>query len=214
MATTLKARVEAYVGTITDTGLLEEWMKAASRQLVDLLPESKARPFIQLFDQDDMSTDDMFRIFGVRHKANRMAREVPFADFEKYLDENSIHLADDLSPVWARSHGVAKISLAPADAGDLTEILAIAYPDPSNTDTSLLPLSPDFTQAVVLYAAIQFKHKELYAKTAALTAVAVAAKTPPTPPAAPSFTWSDATASSATPSFVDDEGWPTAPPGA
>jgi hypothetical protein len=146
---TLRAQVESYVGTITDTASLDQFLSDSAKILVDVIPDGKLDSFMVGVAVDDSGAScSSYRIVSASN-AGRKARGFPADRKAELSDAHSIHQATAFSPGFYIEGG--KLYVVPASSSRL--FYGIPYPTVLNTDTSIASFPVPLVPAVVLDAA-------------------------------------------------------------
>lgn len=177
-----QAKVEDYVGTISDTLSITEWCTSGARFIIDLLPERILKDFATTVS---VSTSGLatatYRIWQAL-KNGYEAKRVSTGLYSAVQDENSLYYAINASPVSVVYNG--KIYIFPNGG----EILAMTYPTVGYSAESISNFPTRLEHGVVLYAAIQAAVRK-----AMESLTSVSSLTAPTAPSAPSFSFTSTT---------------------
>lgn len=185
MPFTFQDRVEDYVGNVTDTGALSDWLIAGARRLVDLLPRQKLLRFVKptVLNAGQETSIDQERIVYITTSAGIEVPPVSNpADYGKYTTAASLHFAPATDPRYIFSDG--KVKIVPATVAGVMH--SIPYPsDPFHYLTEIPNFPIEAEELVVLYASVQVQNKKLSDIITSLLALTITA---PTAPVAPEFT--------------------------
>lgn len=146
---TFQARVEDYVGSLTDTDALTTWLTAGARLITDMLPEH----ILNEYAETVAVTTSGLSLSGYRvKKALKNGYEAPRVDsglLTAVQDSNSLHYAISASPVSLIYN--KKIYIYPNGG----EVLAMPYPSVGYNAESTVKFPERMQHGMVLYAAIQ-----------------------------------------------------------
>jgi len=146
---TFQARVEDYVGTISDTDALTTWLTAGARLITDMLPEHILNEYAETVS---VTTGGLSLASYRVQKALKNGYEAPRVDsgfLAAVQDSNSLHYAISSSPVSVIYN--QKIYIYPNGG----EVLAMLYPSVSYSAESTVKFPTRMQHGFVLYAAIQ-----------------------------------------------------------
>lgn len=148
---TYQARVEDYIGTVSDTQSITDHLTAAARSLIDKMPEEKllincsATEVAILNGGTDVAG---YRVINA-HKDGKGCIWKDTKFYKQVIDQNSIHYATSETPSAIYYGG--KLHILP-NGGKVT---AITYPTVAYGDSTISDYPAEFEQLVVLDAAIQ-----------------------------------------------------------
>lgn len=194
---TFGARVQDYIGTFSNTDLLDDTLTAGARIVIDLLAakEEALNPIhsrLELYATDKTDSGSGIAVTGGTpinaHKADVGARKVAQELIAQVASSTSMHYAIALDPVWY----LAKTEAFVKPGGGT--IRWVAYPTVANSDSTVSNFPPEGYPVFVLYSAISCQMSII--STLVVTTiggVSYSAPTNVTAPGAPSFTWTDAT---------------------
>lgn len=173
---TLKARVEDYTGTVSDTDALNQWLSEGARVVIHALPE---RLLWNMSTETTVPAGGLAiavgKILGV-HKSGNVSREVPVTMKSRITDDGSIYRATDNSPMHYLDQG--KVYVWGATEGGSVQYAA--YPSVDSSLSAISGFHTDLDHLPVLYAAAKVQ----FAKgTSEAIPTQGAAATAPTPPA-------------------------------
>jgi len=194
---TFGARVQDYVGTFSNTDLLDDTLTAGARIVIDLLAvkEEALNPIhsrLELYATDKTDAGTGIDITGGRainaHKSSYGARKVSQRLIAQVAAAASIHFAVATDPVWYLLKNEAFV----LPGGGV--VRWVAYPTVADSDSAVSNFPPEGYPVFVLYSAVQCQMSII--STLVVTTIGGISYTAPTnvtPPGAPSFTWTDAT---------------------
>lgn len=197
---TFKQRVESYIGTISDTTNLNEWLKEEARNFISILPVSHLYQFQEWVDADTNLATGRF-LHNVRlddgDGRTHRAIEVPYEKLDSYRYEDSLYYATLRSPVYAIKNNL--VITVPDNLIDNTnsKILFISYPSPVYGDSSISGYPLQLEEYIVLGSAIKGLTGILYNSIDSISSEL------PTAPSAPSFTYTDANGTTVTATTID-----------
>lgn len=183
---TFQERIQAYIGTVSSTANITDWLTAGAKALVNRIPEDK----IEKVSTTIIDPDGSAGIASTGHRLVRaykstvQAQKVEPIWKNKLTDKNSRYYASTSYPAWYEEGG--KAFVIPGGG----TIVAIPYPSPAYNASSITNFPSDWEQAVVLYATIQGCHAFIESTRTAMVALTIGAVTPPTAPADFSFSGS------------------------
>lgn len=155
---TLQSRVEDYVGTITDTTALTEWLNAGVKYLIGIMPKDAliryATP-ITFTSNTGVNTTNK-KVLDVIVN-DRPSTEILYSQAGQAALSTSIHYATSLTPVYY----VYSQLLCALPTGVSCKLIAVSYPSLTGSSTTIAEYPIEFIQAVVLYAAIQAEMQKL-----------------------------------------------------
>jgi len=191
MAATLLARIEDYVGTQTDTAAIDEWILAACRWLITFIPEEEAAQHATSTTITNGSTSiSNKRLLDVIRNGYRAIKAAPWM-VGALADSGSIWSASSRSPRYIITDG-GKITIYPTTGSPTITVLSLDTPSPTNASTSISTFPTSLEHAVVLYAAIQARLKQLETTQVIVGALAWVSPVVPTVPADASYSYTDA----------------------
>jgi len=199
---TFKIRVEDIIGSVGDDTALADWLTEGARRVILYLPESKLEnyPTTALTDSGTGVSIATYRPIRA-HKSGYGARRIDAGLKTQAGLSGSIHYATTVDPVWYIE--LSKAFVLPSGGS----VIALAFPTISHTDETAIAFPTEHENAVVLYAAIRGRLRQIYDLiSTSLGGLAFSTQTPPTAPDAPSFVYVDAsgeTISSTSISFSD-----------
>src|SRR5574343_250876 len=185
---TFKVRVEDRIGDVGDDAALSDWLTAGGRYITNLLPPQRIEKFTTtLTDSGSGVSITTSRVLSA-HKAGYNAVLVPSGLAAQVADSASIHYAGTTDPVFYILNGLAFVK--PGGGS----VIAMAYPTVAYGDSTITAFPADLDEAVVLYASIQGRIRQL-SDLAMTTIGGITFVTPviPLPPASPSFTYTPGT---------------------
>ncbi len=189
---TLQSYVENYVGSISDTDFLDRSLTGAAEKLIRLIPDHLAKPYAK---------EETIGASGLSTTANRIlknsvtshASQYPatFIEPDRYNQasvSDSIYRAADEFPVYTFRNGL--IFVYP-NTGDAAKCWCIPIPTVLSSATAFPTYFPAaLRQALIIDAAIQMRQGDINtAIKTTLAGLTLTAATPPTPPSAPTFTF-------------------------
>lgn len=190
---TYKTLVESYIGTFSNTDLLDLTLTEGARIVIDKLADEKDRR-LDLYAIDKVDAASGIEVTGGRvikaHKSGYEAMKIDSANLARYSLSGSIFKATATDPVWYSLKTKAYII-----PGGGTAVWA-EYPTIANGDTigATGNFPPEADPIVILYSSIHCQLSII--STLIATTMAGLIFTNPTnvtPPSAPSFTYTDAT---------------------
>lgn len=188
MALTFQDRVHDYVGAITDTGGLSEWLTAGARRVLELIPKEKAqRHMVPLTIPDVGTSVTNYRVFDVV-KSGFRARPIGPGMVAQAVLAGSLHQATTRDPAYAVSGGVLKVY--PTSGGGIAE--AIAFPQVWFSQSIISEFPKEAEDLVILYAAIQYLAASLSNHKADIDAILPAWPIPPAVPLVTPVSYTDA----------------------
>jgi len=195
---TFGERIEDYIGTFSDTAALSDWLSAGAKQLIELIPIDKILDITENVTDAGSGIDVSNKRVIRAHKSGYGATWVDPSFFAQISDSDSIHYASSTDPAWTKQDVKAYIF---PNGGT---IVAVAYPDVVYSDEDIAKFPDEMEHLVVLWAS----------KQAVLSLVASSIKamgdelvpTAPTAPTDPSFTYTDAVATSLSSVNIDFTG--------
>jgi len=158
---TFLQRIEGYIGTLSDTNSLQNWLDAGVALVVEASKPDKLKKLIRdvTVESAGLSVAGL-KILGA-HKANIGAREAPYTLKAKLEDTASIYKATATDPAYCIGNG--KIFVIPGGGTAIT----VTYPTVTSASSDITEFEANQEQGVVLYAAIQgLNHKAQLAITA------------------------------------------------
>lgn len=188
-----KTEVEDYIGSFSDTSALDAWLTHAARLIVHLMPDNKAEKFTkELTDGGSgVSVEDYRPLWA--HKSGYRAIRHPAAMKTQLTLAGSIHNALATSPAWY----IEKLKAYVVPSGG--SVLAVPLPDVVNTMSSIFNFPNEYKHGVVLYAAIHGLLQQLNDLTqTTISGITFSAGSAPSTPSAPTFVYSDGSATSIT----------------
>ena len=188
-----KDEIEDYTGTISDTAALDAWLTHAARLIVHLMPDNKAEKFSkELTDAGSGISVEDFRPLWA-HKDGYKAIRHPAAMKAQLTLATSIFNTVATSPAWYIE--LLKAHVVPSGG----TVVAVPLPIVVNTMSSIVNFPNEYKHGIVLYAAIQGIIQQLNVLSQiTLGGITFSAGVAPSAPTAPSFTYSDASATSIT----------------
>ena len=201
---TFQVRVEDYVGTVSDTTSLTDQLTAGAKYLVDIIPEEKALKHTTTVT--DLGTLGIsvaaHRVFSA-YKSGYRAIPLHPDEYARYVDSSSRFFGTSTTPVYYILNGMLFVK----PGGGTGRV--IAYPTVLYSESTITGFPTEWEYAVIIHTAIQQALNKANVNIASLNALSIAAVTPPTTPAAPSFSYTDAILGTYTATTVGDLG--TAP---
>ena len=187
-----QTQVEDRVGTISDTSALTDWLTDGARIVIDYLANRRSDK-LDLYATEKSDSGSGVDITGGRpisaHKSNYPARRIPVEMKARAVDADSSEYATATDPVWYVSE--TKGYVLPLGG----TIRWAAYPAVAYNASTVSNFPPEGYPAFVLYASIQYQIRninDLIKST--LGGLTFTFPSTVTPPAAPSFTYTDAIA--------------------
>lgn len=203
----LKTQVEAYVGTVTDTTALDQYLTDSAKILVDVIPPDKIDAFLAMVTIDPSAgvACDNYRVMYAALDTRRAARVTP--DLAGMLgDASSLMRATAFSPRYYILDG--KCFIMPA-AGSALYFLGMAYPTVLNSATDIPNFPHPLIPAVVLDAASRVVSKKVVDFiVSTLSTLAFNEQPAPTPPTLATISVEDAAAAGVTAPVWDAFGTP------
>lgn len=197
---TFQERVEKYIGAISDTDALNEWLKEESRNFISILPMSYIYNFREWVDADtDLSTGRFLHKVRLDDGDGRTyeAREVPYEKLDSYLYEDSLYYATNRSPVYSIENNLIKTAPENLVDGDESKVLFVVYPTPLYNHTGVAGYPLQLEEYIVLGSSIKGLTNALY------TSISNMLSALPTAPVAPSFHYTDADGTVVTATTID-----------
>ena len=189
---TFGALIADYVGTFANTDLMDLTLTGGARIVVDKLADEKDDR-LDIYKTDKADSGSGVDVTGGRvikaHKASYKAMKVDSNNSARYALAGSIYLATATDPVWY----LVKTKAYVLPGGGTAEW--VAYPTVASTDSAVSNFPPQGYPVIVLYSAVHCQLSII--STLIVTTMggsAFANPTNVTPPSAPSFTYTDATA--------------------
>ncbi len=148
----IRDRIEAYTGTFSDTTSLNQWLSNALRLIVSFLSPDKLEAIATPVDlADGTSTSSLLDKVFVRAegKTGYPAQQGNPRLIKQYSDQNSIHYADDYSPVVLQIQELIKI----LPNGGTAFLVDTA--DVNCTDNSFIPGLKEYEYGIILYTVLQ-----------------------------------------------------------
>lgn len=209
MANTLKTQIDNLVGSGIAATVYDDWVRAGARTIVDLLK------------QDDLERHSsgvtvpvttglavqLYRIWKVLVNGYECL-QYPTGWESRIANVNSLHKASTMTPVYIIKAGTLKTY---DDSGNVAgSIIGIQYPTTIDTatDTDIVGVPENMHYAVILYAAIQARIKqmtELIGTTLAgytISDIDLSGITPPSSPSYVDVSYINASSSSVSPTSV------------
>lgn len=186
MAGTFQERIQAYIGTVSSTANITDWLVAGAKVLVNKIPDNKIEKVATtIIDPDGTAgiTSTGHRLIRA-YKSTEQAQKVDPMWKSKLTDAGSRYYATATYPAWYEEGG--KAFVIPGGG----TIVAIPYPSPTYSGTSITNFPSDWEQAVVLYATIQGCHAFIESTRTTMVALTIGTVTAPTAPADFAFTGS------------------------
>jgi len=178
---TLKAKVEAYVGTVDSADALDSFLTAGAKFILNLLPVSLLKRVSSI---NNFTTS--FSLFGRRllnvYSGGYEASEVPVGRKTQAADTTSIYAASAITPIFYSESG--NIMVLPTGSTNTAEF--IDYPEVNSANSYIPNFPTEFEQGVILYGALHQKIRETE------IAIAFTAPTVPTAPSPPTISYTDA----------------------
>lgn len=199
---TFQTRVEDYVGTVTDTTALTDYLTAGARIIINMIPEHRLERYAsEISDSGSGATITSYR-FVRAHKNGRRAIQINAGEKYRINDPNSLYTSDIRDPHWYIEAG--KIYVVPNGG----TILGVAYPSVAYNDSTISGFPLEMEQATVLYCAIQILLGRTNTILQTLDALTLDTVTAPTAPADATYSYSDATIGTYTSTTIGDLGTP------
>lgn len=193
MATsTYKERVEGYVGTVTDTTLLNAWLNEAAQWVVSILPQELLANYSTSATIPAGGYDvGQKRVFEATHNGYPARRAHPW-EYQRASVATSLFKADDTDPIYVIRGG--KYLMLPS--GGTNTIYILEPPALSYNDSAVPTLPHQADNLIVLHAAIQALLKNLQGRIGVMQNITVEiSMVLPTPPGTPTFSSTDGFAS-------------------
>jgi len=189
---TYKERVEGYVGTITDTTLLNAWLNEAAQWVVSILPQELIQNYaVEATIPSGGYSVAAKRVVEATHNGYPARRSTPW-EYQKASVATSLYKADDTDPIYVIRGG--KFLLLPSTGTN--KIYILEPPALSYNDSSVTTLPHQADNLIVIWTAIQAALKNLQGRISVMGNISVEiSMVLPNPPSAPSFTVSDGIAS-------------------
>jgi hypothetical protein len=187
-----QTQIEDYIGTpvLADTTFMTDSLTTGARILVDVLA-SKGSDKLDLYATDKTDAGSGVDVTAGKpisaHKSYRGAKRILVEMRASALDADSIHYAISTDPSWH----IEKTKAYVLPSGGT--VRWVAYPSVLFSASTITNFPPEGYPAVVLYASVQYQIRNI--SDLLRTTLSSIAFTPPTnvtPPAAPSFTYTDA----------------------
>jgi len=196
---TFQEKIQDYIGVVSDTTALSDWLTTEARKLVDLIPIRLLEQFSTSVPESGSGVSIQNLRFIRAHKSGYYANEIDPGLKAQAIATLSIHLATTTSPIVYIEGGYAYIK-----PGGGT-IVGVQYPYVAYDNHYIGQFPIQFERLVVLGAAIQgatAKVGEQVNNLATLISSGIAALTAPTVPSDPAFTYTEVTATSTSPASV------------
>lgn len=199
---TFQTRVEDYVGTVTDTTALTDYLTAGARIIVNMIPEHRLERYAsEVADSGSGATITGYR-FVRAHKNGRRAIQINAGEKYRTSDPNSLYTSDIRDPHWYIEAG--KIYVVPNGG----TILGVAYPTVAYSDSSISGFPLEMEQATILYCAIQMLLGKTNTILQSIDALSLDTVNAPTAPADATYSFSDASIGTYTATTIGDLGTP------
>ena len=189
---TFGALIADYIGTFANTDLMDLTLTGGARIVVDKLAD-EADDRLDVYATEKTDAGSGIAITAGRvikaHKSGYGASRVNVINKAKYGLSTSIYNAATTDPVWYLEK--TKAYVLPSGG----TLLWVAYPTVASTDATISNFPPEGYPIIVLYSAVHCQLSII--STLIVTTMggsAFANPTNVTPPSAPSFTYTDATA--------------------
>ena len=184
---TFQTRIQEYVGTVSDTTAMTDWLTAGAGYLIDRLPLEKFEKYTSDVTDAGVGVSVKGKKVFRAHKSGYEAMRIPAGLKAQAVDSDSIHYRTSTNPAFYIENGVLYIVPSGGTA------IALAYPTVAYGDSTISVFPPELEQGVVLYASIQAAIQKYNLSIATLLALSLAAsEVIPTAPAAATFTYTDA----------------------
>ena len=202
---TLQDKVQAYIGTVSDTTSLTGWLVNGVHKIIDIMPLPRLTNYTtNLADSGSGININNYKVIRA-HKLGYEAIGVPAGLKSAVIDSNSIYYATNRNPVYYEENGMGYI--IPSGG----TIIALQYPVVTySTLSGSTQFLTDFETPIVLWASIQGaiqSYNTVMTSLSNLTLGTIADL--PVTPIAPSFTWTDASIGTYSPTIIGSLG--TAP---
>lgn len=192
---TLQERIEDYIGTVSDTTSLQNWLDAGIEFVIDVSKPDKLEKLVR----DVTVADAGLAVVGLKilgaHKSDVPARKIPYTFKSKALDSTSIYYASATDPAFCVGNG--KIFVIPGGGSAIT----VTHPTVTASSTSISLFEENQTQGVILYSAIQAANQKLQGFVSTSDSLSI---TLPTVPTSPTLTTITTGTTSFTPISVSD----------
>lgn len=200
---TLGNRVMAYIGTVSDTASLTDWLTSSARKIVDILPLSKADKYtVSLTDAGSGVNVQSARIVKA-NKSGYEARQVDSGLKAQVADTDSIYYAIATDPVFYIDSGIGYVK--PSGGS----IIALNYPVVNYADEFIGNFPQELNNAVILDASVKGAIQKSSTAITTLVGLTFDTATAPTTPQYPAFAYVNANIGTYTQTTVADIG--TAP---
>ena len=198
---TFGALIADYIGTFANTDLMDLTLTGGARIVVDKLAD-EADDRLDVYATEKTDAGSGIAITAGRvikaHKSGYGASRINQVDKSKYGLSTSIYNTATTDPVWYLEK--TKAYVLPSGG----TLVWVAYPTVASTDATISNFPPEGYPVIVLYSAVHCQLSII--STLIVTTMggsAFANPTNVTPPSAPSFTYTDATATTVGLSAVD-----------
>jgi len=199
---TFKVRIEDMVGSVSDDDFLSDALTDEAASILDLLPEQKVRDFTKSTPVTTIGlTAPGERIVEVLNTPGYPAKEVSPNVGKLATDSNSLYFTSERDPVYYLDPSVRKYFIVSDGEKATGNFISIAYPTIAHGDTPGTLASgdkypKDMEGLLVLGAAIRCMPRLMADGRGKLPGALSITATAPTVADAPSFTYTDAAATS------------------
>lgn len=184
---TLKERIEDRIGSVGDDDALSSWLTAGAKLLINLMPETRLEKITVPLTDGGSGVDVTNSRPLSANKSGYGAIRISQHLIGRVSDANSIYAATSEYPAWYILNGLAYVK-----PGGGT-VLAAVYPEVYAGDDTIDGFTRDIDEAVVLYATIQGRMRQINDMVAnEIDTLSFSTISVPTPPSAPSFIYIDA----------------------
>ena len=196
----IQSKIENYIGSFSNVDALNQWLTEGIVTLLDLMPSEK----LGILATDESCIPNApVSIAGKKiYKCVCGLYNAPLVDARlspKVIDTNSIYYATVTSPVSIIQNG--KIQIYPNGT-----VYSVAYPTTSDvTLENIANFIREYEPGVILFTAIKAQLSKINS-TMILPTMDVEGVTKPTPPSAPSFTYTNAVLGSYVTQVIGDLG--------
>lgn len=150
---TFKVQVEGYVGTVSDTNALDQWLTNAASLLTAILRPTDARRLAVPTATSSYTLAAAGKRIVAVTKDGYIARQIAPEMAGAAARTGSIHQATATDPVWYLSNDSVNVLPATSPEG---YVHIVTPPTVLYSESSISKFPVELVPAVVLYAAIQF----------------------------------------------------------
>lgn len=173
---TFKTRVESIIGTVSSTSLLDAWLSSGAKFVLLQIPANKLTHYAQQITFTTSVSLWGRKFIGVT-VGGYEPRQIPPGKETQVADSASIHAATAFTPAFI----VKGNNVYTYPSGTSSILYAIAYPDVTNTDSSIINFPVELEDAVIYYACITgLLQRSIDKMTTDIALLAFSAPTAPT----------------------------------